>query len=145
MMHSVERGQGVHYEARGSDMWFKATSADTQGRFSFMERVLPPGGRMPPAHRHVGNDEAYFVLDGAVEFHVGYDLCTGKSGTFLLVPAGEAHTFGNTSTEPARLLVLHAPALDAYFADLERLWLAAEAPDRDTELALMKQYGMEQA
>lgn len=89
-MHSVERGQGVHYEARGSDMWFKATSADTQGRFSFMERVLPPGGRMPPAHRHVGNDEAYFVLDGAVEFHVGYDLCTGKSGTFLLVPAGES-------------------------------------------------------
>jgi len=43
-------------------MFFKATAADTQGRLSLMERTLPPGGRMPPAPRHVGNDEAYFVL-----------------------------------------------------------------------------------
>ena len=97
------------------------------------------------AHRHVGNDEAYFVLDGVVEFHVGDDLCTGSNGMFLLVSAGEAHTFGNTSAEFARLLVIHTPALDAYFADLERLWSAAEIPDRDTEIALMKQYGMEPA
>ena len=144
-MNPIERGEGLHYEARGSDMWFKATSADTQGRFSLMERILPPGGRMPPAHRHVGNDEAYFVLDGVVEFHVGDDLCTGSNGMFLLVSAGEAHTFGNTSAESARLLVIHTPALDAYFADLERLWSAAEIPDRDTEIALMKQYGMELA
>ena len=144
-MNPIERGEGLHYEARGSDMWFKATSADTQGRFSLMERILPPGGRMPPAHRHVGNDEAYFVLDGVVEFHVGDDLCTGSNGMFLLVSAGEAHTFGNTSAESARLLVIHTPALDAYFADLERLWSAAEIPDRDTEIALMKQYGMEPA
>ncbi len=144
-MNPIERGEGLHYEARGSDMWFKATSADTQGRFSLMERILPPGGRMPPAHRHVGNDEAYFVLDGVVEFHVGDDLCTGSNGMFLLVSAGEAHTFGNTSAKSARLLVIHTPALDAYFADLERLWSAAEIPDRDTEIALMKQYGMEPA
>lgn len=144
-MHPIERGEGLHYEARGSDMWFKATSADTQGRFSLMERILPPGGRMPPAHRPVGNDEAYFVLDGVVEFHVGDDLCTGSNGMFLLVSAGEAHTFGNTSAESARLLVIHTPALDAYFADLERLWSAAEIPDCDTEIALMKQYGMEPA
>ena len=57
--------QGLRREARGSEMWFKASAATTGGRFSLMERTLPPGGRMPPAHRHAGNDEAYFVLDGA--------------------------------------------------------------------------------
>jgi mannose-6-phosphate isomerase-like protein (cupin superfamily) len=104
-----ESGEGLRREARGSEMWFKATSASTGGRFSLMERTLPPGGRMPPAHSHVGNDEAYFVLDGTVEFHVSGEVVPGTSGTFVLVPAGEAHTFGNVSDVAARLLVLHAP------------------------------------
>jgi mannose-6-phosphate isomerase-like protein (cupin superfamily) len=124
-------------------MWFKATAADTNGRLSLMERTLPPGGRMPPAHRHTGNDEAYYVLDGVVEFHVGEDVFEGERGVFVLVPAGEAHTFGNTGTEPARLLVIHAPALDAYFEDLERLWASPQPPDRAAELALMRRHGMD--
>ena len=108
-----------------------------------MERSLPPGGRMPPAHSHIGNDEAYFVLDGIVEFRVGDDVFEGSTGTFVLVPAGEPHTFGNTSDAAARLLVFHAPALDGYFEDLEQLWASLEPPDRETELALMRRHGME--
>jgi mannose-6-phosphate isomerase-like protein (cupin superfamily) len=123
-------------------MWFKATAASTRGRFSLMERTLPPGGRMPPAHRHAGNEEAYFVLDGTVEFHVADDMFDATAGSFVLVSAGEAHTFGNTSDEPARLLVLHAPALDRYFEELERLWGSPQPPDRDAELALMRRHGM---
>jgi len=140
-----ESGEGLRREARGSEMWFKATVSNTHGRFSLMERTLPPGGRMPPAHRHVGNEEAYFVLDGIVEFRVADEVFQGTNGTFVLVPAGEAHTFGNTSDEPARLLVLHAPALDGYFEELERLWASPQKPDRDTELALMRRHGMEPA
>ncbi len=140
-----ESGEGLRRQARGSEMWFKATASNTRGRFSLMERTLPPGGRMPPAHRHVGNDEAYFVLDGVVEFRVAGEVFPGTNGTFVLVPAGEAHTFGNTGEEPARLLVLHVPALDGYFEDLEQLWASPLAPDRDTELALMRRHGMEPA
>ena len=100
---------------------------------------------MPPAHRHNGNEEAYFVLDGLVEFQVEAEIFTGGSGAFVLVPSGQAHTFGNTSREPARLLVLHSPALDGYFAELEELWSAPEPPDRDAEVALMRRHGMESA
>jgi mannose-6-phosphate isomerase-like protein (cupin superfamily) len=49
-------------------MVFKATGATTGGRFSLMDRHLPPGGRMPPAHRHVQCVEAFFVLEGDVTF-----------------------------------------------------------------------------
>jgi quercetin dioxygenase-like cupin family protein len=126
-------------------MWFKATAADTQGRFSLMERTLPARGRMPPAHRHLGNDEAYFVLEGWVEFHVEGEVFDGATGTFVFVAAGESHTFGNVSDDPARLLVLHAPALDSYFEDLEQLWCPPREPSRDTELALMQRHGMEPA
>jgi mannose-6-phosphate isomerase-like protein (cupin superfamily) len=124
-------------------MWFKATASSTQGRFSLMERTLPPGGRMPPAHSHVGNDEAYFVLGGIVEFRVAGQIFEGTNGAFVLVQAGESHTFGNTGDEPARLLVLHAPALDGYFEALEQLWASAVPPDRDTELELMRRHGMD--
>jgi quercetin dioxygenase-like cupin family protein len=123
-------------------MWSKATAASTHGRFSLMERTPPPGGRMPPAHRHDGNEEAYFVLEGLVEYQVAGEVFEGRSGTFVLVPAGETHTFGNTSDQPARLLVLHAPALNAYFEDLELLWNAPEPPDQATEIALMERHGM---
>jgi len=137
--------EGHHLEARGSDMWFKALSATTQGRFSLMERTLPPAGRTPPAHRHPDNDEAYYVLEGEVTFHVGEDVATGAAGTFVLVEAGETHTFGNEGAIPARLLIVHAPGLDAYFEELAALWSSKEPPSRDEELDLMRRHGMEPA
>jgi uncharacterized RmlC-like cupin family protein len=66
-------------------------------------------------------------------------------GDFLLVPRGAAHTFGNSSPEPARLLVLHAPAMDAYFEDLHLLWSGHQPPERDQERELMSRYGMDPA
>jgi len=70
---------------------------------------------------------------------------TGGAGDFLLVPRGAAHTFGNGGSEPARLLVLHAPAMDAYFEELHKLWSAGEPPSREAERELMSRYGMEPA
>jgi mannose-6-phosphate isomerase-like protein (cupin superfamily) len=123
-------------------MWFKATAATTSGRFSLMERTLPPGGRMPPSHHHVGNDEAYFVLEGVVEFRIDGEVEQGGPDTCVVVAPGASHTFGNTSDEPARLLVLHAPALDGYFEELAQLWDGPTPPDRDQELELMSRHGM---
>src|ERR1700679_4440 len=112
----VAPGAGHVLTARGSVMAFKAVAAQTGGDFSLMERTLPPGGRRPPAHRHVNCSEAFFVLDGQISFTLdGQDL-TGGPGDFLLVPRGAAHTFGNASPEPARLLGLHAPAMHGHRA-----------------------------
>ncbi len=138
-----ENGEGLRYEARGSEMWFKATASDTNGRFSLMERTLPPGGRMPPLHRHQGHEEAFFVLDGTVEFRISGEVLEGTSGTFVLVPAGEVHSFGNTSDERARLLVLHSPGLDQYFKELATLWASIDPPNYDDEIALMRRHGMD--
>ncbi len=135
-------GEGLRYEARGSVMHFKARSETTGGRFSLMERTLPPAGRMPPPHVHVDCEEAYFVLDGQVTFILDGVERTEGAETFVLVPGGTAHTFGNRSAAPARLLVLHAPALDGYFAALDALWRGPQAPSVEAERALMSRYGM---
>jgi mannose-6-phosphate isomerase-like protein (cupin superfamily) len=140
----VGSGEGnKKYSARGSVMFFKALAEQNGGDFSLMERTLPPNGRRPPPHRHTNCSEAYFVLDGQVSVIVeDEDLIVGPEG-FVLIPRGTAHTFGNASEDDARLLVLHAPAMDAYFAGLHELWNRDQPPSTDEERALMARFGME--
>src|SRR5215472_2125714 len=133
---------GAVLEARGSRMTFKAVASLTDGAFSLMERDLPPSGRRPPPHRHPGTVEAFFILEGEVEIMLGSQLVRRGPRSFVLVPRGLAHTFGNPGPAPARVLVLHAPAMDAYFQDLQALW-AGEPPDPAAELALMRRHGLE--
>jgi mannose-6-phosphate isomerase-like protein (cupin superfamily) len=138
----LDPGQGDAVQARGSLMLFKAVATTTGGAFSLHERHLPPGGRKPPPHRHTNCQEAFFVLEGEVEFTLGAETVRRGPGTFVLVPGGVAHTFGNTGTAPARTLVLHAPAMDQYFRELEALWAGPTPPDRQAELDLMGRHGM---
>jgi mannose-6-phosphate isomerase-like protein (cupin superfamily) len=144
MVGIVGPGQGgKRYTARGSIMLFKALAEQDDGDFSLMERTLPPGGRRPPPHRHTNCSEAYFVLDGQVSVIVeDEELIVGPEG-FVLVPRGTAHTFGNAGEVEARLLVIHAPAMDAYFAGLHELWNREQPPSPDEERALMARFGME--
>jgi mannose-6-phosphate isomerase-like protein (cupin superfamily) len=141
----ISTGQGKILGARGSVMAFKAVAAQTGGDFSLMERTLPPRGRRPLPHRHVNCSEAFFVLNGTVTFVLEGTELTCREDDFLLVPRGAAHTFGNDADETARLLVLHAPAMDAYFAELTDLWSRPDPPTPAAERALMSRYGMEPA
>jgi mannose-6-phosphate isomerase-like protein (cupin superfamily) len=141
----IPAGKGTILGARGSVMAFKAIAETTNGDFSLMERTLPPNGLRPLPHRHVAASEAFFVLDGTVTFVVEGTESRGGPDDFLLVPRGAAHTFGNSSDEPARLLVLHAPAMDAYFAELDALWSRENPPTPDEERELMSRHGMEPA
>ena len=116
-----ESGEGKILNARGSKMLFKATHASTNGVFSLMERTLPPGGRKPPPHIHTNCEEAFYVLEGQIEFFLGTETVIGRPGSFVHVPGGMSHTFGNAQKVPARLLVIHAPAMDGYFEELRAL------------------------
>ena len=138
----VPPGTGEQLTVRGSTLNFTAVASTTDGAFSLHERHIPAGGRRPPAHVHPDRTEAFWVLDGEAEFELDGDLIRAASGSFVLVPGGVAHTFGAPADTATRVLVLHAPALDQYFRELAELWSGAEPPDRDTELALMRQHGM---
>ena len=141
----LKSGEGTFLSARGSAMFFKATRASTNGAFSLMERTLPVGGRKPPPHVHTNCEEAFYVIDGEVEFLLGGTTTIGGRDTFVLVPGGVSHTFGNAGKTQARLLVIHAPAMDGYFEELQALWSGTLPPSREDELALMRRHGMEPA
>ena len=137
----LEPGEGKSFTARGSAMVFKALHETTDGIFSFMERELPVSNRRPQPHRHEG-PEGFYVLDGSIEFAIDGESRVGGPGFWALAPRRVAHTFGNAGDSPARLLIIHAPAADAYFADLEALWKNS-TPTPEAERALMKQHGLE--
>ena len=138
----VPPGGGEQLNVRGSTLLFKAVAATTDGAFSVHERHVPAGGRRPPAHVHPDRTEAFWVLDGEAEFELDGEVTRAAAGSFVLVPGGVAHTFGAPAERAARVLVLHAPALDDYFRELAELWSRPTPPDRDAELDLMRRHGM---
>ena len=81
------------------------------------------------------------MLGGNVSVVIdGDDFLLGPED-FVLVPGGVSHTFGNGGEREARLLVMHAPAIDGYFAGLHDLWTARAAHPRRGR-ALMARFGM---
>jgi quercetin dioxygenase-like cupin family protein len=96
----------------GEALWFlgnlvtlKATGAATHGRLTVAHFVNPPGFG-PPLHRHLAEDELFYVLSGTAEFHVqGTVLATGP-GDFVCLPQGIPHTFLVGPDQPLEALQL---------------------------------------
>jgi quercetin dioxygenase-like cupin family protein len=72
------------------------------------EIVLAAGAVVDP-HRHAGALDAFFVLDGEVEFALDDTGVAAGPWTWLAVPPGELHGVRNAGASPARLLALRAP------------------------------------
>src|SRR6186997_158709 len=81
-------------------MTTKATMAETGGAYSLTEHLLTAASN-PPLHVQVDEDEAFYVLDGEVEFEVDGQVVQATPGTFAFVARGSAHTF-RVLTDTAR-------------------------------------------
>jgi quercetin dioxygenase-like cupin family protein len=70
------------------------------------------GERGPDPHVHHQHVDAFYVLEGELEFGVGPDVEPVKApaGTFVAVPPNVVHTFRNSSGATARWLNFHAPS-----------------------------------
>jgi mannose-6-phosphate isomerase-like protein (cupin superfamily) len=139
----IPQDAGERLDVRGSALLFKAAADTTGGAFSLHERLVRAGSRRPPAHTHPARVEAFWVLEGEAEFELDGKRTVVGAGAFVLVPGGVAHTFGAGECDDARLLVLHAPALDDYFRELAELWSAPTPPDVADERSLMRRFGMQ--
>jgi quercetin dioxygenase-like cupin family protein len=60
-------------------------------------------------HTHSDHVDAFYVLEGQVEFRVGDEPRVAGPGTFVAAPPGTVHGFGVAGPEPIRLFNLHAP------------------------------------
>jgi quercetin dioxygenase-like cupin family protein len=88
----------------------KAGADDGDGQLTLFEASLPPGYTGPPLHLHRQTAEAFYLLEGTLEFTVGDNHARLGPGGFALAPPGIPHTFVNPTDTEARCLVLAAPA-----------------------------------
>jgi quercetin dioxygenase-like cupin family protein len=88
---------------------FLATGAETGGAYALWDALVPTGGG-PPPHVHSREVEGFFVLEGEMTFRVGDARHVATAGAHVSVPIGVVHSFKNESSEPARMLILVAPA-----------------------------------
>lgn len=116
---TIKAGEGTTLNVLGMPLRFLCDAKDTQGAWSLMEEVIPLG-LGPPPHRHDW-DEAYYVIEGALEFEMDGKPVRVGSGDFAYLPRGTVHAFKGASPSPARVLIFAAPAhSSAFFEDLNR-------------------------
>ena len=100
----------------GQALWFlgnlvtlKTTGTQTSGRLCVAEFVNPPGFA-PPLHRHLVEDEMFYVIDGSANFQCGQSHLSAGPGDFVFLPKGVAHTFIVGADHPLRCLQITTPA-----------------------------------
>ena len=99
----------------GGRITFALRGEHTDGRLLALETVAAPG-EGPPLHTHADEDECLVVLDGEMRFRLGDDVEAAPAGSVVYVPRGAPHTWQNVGDDPARMLVLFAPAgMEAFF------------------------------
>jgi mannose-6-phosphate isomerase-like protein (cupin superfamily) len=116
---TVKAGEGTTLNVLGMPLRFLCDAKDTLGAWSLMEEEVPVG-LGPPPHRHDW-DEAYYVIEGALDFEIdGKPVLVGP-GDFAYLPRNTVHAFKGASPSPARVLIFAAPAhSSAFFDDVSR-------------------------
>jgi quercetin dioxygenase-like cupin family protein len=121
----VEPGDGRATWFDGSLVQDRVIAKCTDGAYSMLEQIAPPGYGTP-AHVKRGEKEIRYVLAGEVTVETSEGQLVGTPGHTLVLKRGRPHRLRVTGDEPARMLVLFSPA------GVEELYHEAgeEAPER---------------
>lgn len=142
---------------QGDAHWFfnglmttKATSAETLGAYSLSEHLVTAASN-PPMHVQLEEEEAFFILDGEIEFEIAGEIVVATPGTFALVGRGVAHRY-SVLTPTARMLVIcsgkPSDNLEQFFVEMgeparDRTLPTPGAPDLERLDALCARTGIE--
>jgi quercetin dioxygenase-like cupin family protein len=97
----------------GSSAEIKLVGEQSGGDWSVVELRTRPGGE-PPIHTHTREDEALYVVAGAITAIVGDQRIDVEAGSYAALPKNVPHGYIVHGDE-ARLLVTLAPAGAEYF------------------------------
>lgn len=135
----TDADEGRTFRMLGTTMRLMATAAETDGRFTVLEQVTPPGWG-PPRHVHSREDEIVYVLEGTYEISVGAECRAVSAGACAVLPRGIPHGFRNVGTTPGRLLAVNTPGgLEEYFLTIGK---CSPPPSPVQLVAIAKPYGL---
>ena len=109
----VKAGERMPVNVLGMPLTMLCEASETAGNWSLFEEEVPLG-MGPPVHRHEW-DEAYYILDGEIDFTIDGQTVTSRRGDFNHLPRGTIHGFKGASEAPARVLIFASPAHGSEF------------------------------
>jgi len=113
----VRSSDGEPIDLLGVRIRFICGGEATSKAWSLIENIVPRDAGAPP-HYHPW-DEAYYVVEGEVDFTVDGRTERVRAGDFIYAPADAVHAYAGVSDKPARLLIFDAPAhAEALFREL---------------------------
>ncbi len=110
---SVKAGERAPLNILGMPLTMLCEARETGGAWSLFEEEVPLG-MGPPAHKHDW-DEAYYILEGEIEFQIDGRAVSAKRGDFNYLPRNTVHGFKGASATPSRVLIFATPAHGSEF------------------------------
>ncbi len=115
------------------------TGNDTASVSASSDMFVPPGGG-PPPHRH-DFEETFSLLEGELDVTFRGAKSVLKAGETVNVPANAPHQFHNSSSKPARMLCVCAPAgMDEFFKEIGTPVVSRTAPRAETRRRLASRF-----
>jgi len=109
---------GRSFWGPGDYYTFLVTGEESGGSMFAMDCVIGAGGG-PPPHRHLAEDELFYVLEGAVTFTMDGETRVVGAGESVFVPRGAAHSYVNSAETTARMLAIYTPAgMEGWFLEV---------------------------
>jgi oxalate decarboxylase/phosphoglucose isomerase-like protein (cupin superfamily) len=158
----LEPGEGERIVGHGLDITVKSEMGPAMT--SSFEVVIPPGYDVG-AHVHGSGEEIFFIVEGELEFlafepvdrsvpdwhdwesPTGRRFIRGGQGTFMFVPPGVPHGFGNPTDKPSRMFFQSSVpgGHEHYFEELAAILERSDGrPDQDEIEDLRRRYDIEQ-
>jgi quercetin dioxygenase-like cupin family protein len=101
-------GEGDARWMYGNLVLRKVLPEETLGQYAVME-FTSPQGFSTGTHRHAGEDETYYVLEGAMSGKIGDRAWTAGPGDVVFIPRDTPHDFTVDGESPARFIVIVGP------------------------------------
>jgi quercetin dioxygenase-like cupin family protein len=126
--YRIAAGEGL------ADLWWKTgrlrvktSGEETRGAFSQVE-LDDPQGCATPMHIHRGEEETFYVVDGAVTVFADGERIDLEAGDYAFVPRGVEHAY-IVRSERARMLVTFSPSGFEQFFVQEGIPASAEGEE----------------
>ena len=130
---------GPSFWGPGDRYTFLVTGAQSDGAYFIMEAIVPPEGG-PPPHIHHREQESFYVLEGVLDIKMGDKVVQAATGDFVHIPCGTVHSFRNTGSSTARLLLIFSPGgIERFFEEtLEEVQDRSAAPPANMDAVVAR-------
>ncbi|WP_405590179.1 cupin domain-containing protein [Streptomyces sp. NBC_01190] len=143
-------GKGEEVAIPGFGATYKLHAGDTGGEVAIVEHPFAVGFISAP-HKHAGEDEHSFVLEGEIGFRSDDSEVVLGPGSYITKPRGQMHAMWNAGDVPGRIIEIITPGgFEDYFRQLGELLVDGKKPeptagslhDTDEFTALATRFGL---